>query len=353
MSPQDWESEFALYKTSPEYAVLNPNMKLEEFKKIYFMEWFHRVWGRFIGVSYFAGLLYFGAVRGRNPSSRVLTRKMLLGSTAVLVGIGAQGAVGWWMVASGLTDDLLEPGAHPRVSHYRLATHLALAFGLYTSMYLMGSRVLRNRRLLSDPEAAMKLVRALQSPQLVTFRRLSTALTVLIFITALSGALVAGLDAGLIYNEFPMMGTGLAPPVEELFDKFYSRKEDGSDLWWRNLLENPSTVQLDHRILATTSFCAVLSLLAYSRTAKIAAVMPQNVKKGIIGVVHLTIFQVVLGISTLIYMVPIPLGALHQAGSLLVLTGALGLAHRLHVPKSLLPHIQKRLAALQKHTPRP
>ncbi|KAJ2904671.1 hypothetical protein MKZ38_007412 [Zalerion maritima] len=347
---EDWEAEFTLYKSSPEYALLNPHMDLEEFKKIYFMEWFHRVWGRFIGVSYFAGLLFFAARRRR---SAALTRPMFYGASAVLLGIGMQGFVGWWMVASGLKDDLFAPGSHPRVSHYRLTIHLAMAFGIYTAMFLMGARVLRNRSLLGKPEEAIKLITALQRPELKTLRRLANALAALVFLTAMSGALVAGLDAGLIYNEFPMMGNGLAPPMKELFDKFYSRKEDGSDLWWRNILENPSTVQLDHRILATTTLCAVLALFAYSRTGRIAAVMPMSVKKGMTGVVHLTLMQVVLGISTLIYMVPIPLGALHQAGSLLVLTGALGLAHRLHIPKRMIPHIEKRLSGMTKPTVNP
>lgn len=341
MSGTDWEAEFALYRSTPEYAKLNPNMDLDEFKRIYFMEWFHRVWGRFIGVSYFAGLLYFAARKG--PSGhRYLSRRMLYGATAVLAGIGAQGFVGWWMVASGLTDDLFAQGAYPRVSHYRLATHLAIAFSLYTAMFLMGTRVLRNRWYLANPAEGLRIIAALQSPQLALFRRLTITITCLVFLTAMSGALVAGLDAGLIYNEFPLMGNGLAPPRSELFDHFYCRKEDGSDLVWRNIFENPSTVQLDHRILAISTLTAVLALWGYSRSPRVASTLPVHVKKAVNGLVHLTLFQVALGISTLIYMVPIPLGALHQAGSLLVLTGALGLAHRLHIPKSLVPHLKKR-----------
>jgi cytochrome c oxidase assembly protein subunit 15 len=163
----------------------------------------------------------------------------------------------------------------------------------------------------------------------------------------MSGGLVAGLDAGLIYNEFPKMGAGLVPPRSELWDKFYTRREDGSDLWWRNMLENPSTVQMDHRILAVSTFCAVLALFTYARSGRVAAALPRNARKGAAGLVHLVTLQAALGISTLIYMVPVPLAAAHQAGSLAVLTGALVLAHRLHVPRPTVRLIQKKLKQLQ------
>jgi cytochrome c oxidase assembly protein subunit 15 len=199
--------------------------------------------------------------------------------------------------------------------------------------------------MLFDPTAAVALASSLRNPTLSRFRTLVTGLTALVFTTIMSGALVAGLDAGLIYNEFPYMGVGLAPPSSELWDKFYSRREDGADLWWRNMLENPSTVQLDHRILATTTFCAILALFAYSRRASVAAVLPRAAKSGVTGVVHLALLQVSLGISTLIYMVPIPLAAAHQAGSLALLSGVLVLGHRLRVPKGTLTAVQRHLVA--------
>ena len=158
----------------------------------------------------------------------------------------------------------------------------------------------------------------------------------------------AGLDAGLIYNEFPYMGVGLAPPAKELWDDFYSHTPDRSDLWWRNMLENPSLVQLDHRILATTTFFSVLALFAYSRrgqAGKLAAAVPADVRKATMALVHLVCLQVALGISTLIYMVPVPLAAAHQAGALALLTGVLVLGQRLRVPKSTLRLVHKRLEA--------
>ncbi|KAL2259455.1 hypothetical protein VTK26DRAFT_6861 [Humicola hyalothermophila] len=336
MSAEDWQSEFDKYRASPEYKVINPHMTLEEFKKIYYMEWTHRIWGRFVGLSFVLPTVYFIARRRVTPRMAAT----LVGISAL---IGFQGFIGWWMVQSGLKDDLFAPGAHPRVSQYRLAAHLATAFVCYSWMLLAGLGVLRTHRFLRDPEAAVKTFAALNSPALRVLRGSVTGLTALIFLTVLSGALVAGLDAGLIYNEFPKMGTGFAPPKAELFDKFYSREEDGSDLWWRNMLENPSLVQLDHRILATTTFTFVVALFAYSRTARIKAAMPKNVKRGVNGLLHLALTQVTLGITTLLYMVPIPLAAAHQAGALALLTGALVLGQRLRVPKATVALVQKAL----------
>lgn len=340
MSAEDWQSEFDKYRASPEFKLLNPHMTIDEFKKIYYMEWTHRLWGRFVGLSFVLPALYFVARRRVSP-------KMALNLFGISSLIGFQGFIGWWMVKSGLKDDLFAPGSHPRVSQYRLTAHLGTAFVCYAWMLVSGLSILRARRMLADPRAALDAVKALQNPAIRTFRRTAFGLTALVFLTVMSGGLVAGLDAGLIYNEFPMMGLGLTPPKSELWDKFYSRKEDNSDLWWRNMLENPSTVQLDHRILAVTTFCSVLALFAYSRTGRLAAALPRDAKKGALGLVHLVTLQATLGISTLIYMVPVPLAAAHQAGSLAVLTGALVLAHRLHVPKPTIRLLQQRLKQIR------
>ncbi|KAK4164570.1 cytochrome oxidase assembly protein-domain-containing protein [Cladorrhinum sp. PSN259] len=336
LSFADWESEFEKYRASPEYKLINPHMDLDEFKKIYFMEWTHRLWGRFIGMSFVLPTIYFIA-------RRKVTPRMAANLVGISALIGFQGFIGWWMVKSGLKDDLFAPGSHPRVSQYRLAAHLATAFACYSWMFLAGLSVFRTNKALRDPEAAAKAFAALKSPALKVLRRSVLFLTALIFTTVLSGALVAGLDAGLIYNEFPKMGTGYMPPKAELMDKFYSRNEDNSDLVWRNMLENPSMVQLDHRILATTTFTAVMALFVYSRTGRVKAAMPADVRKGVLGLVHLASLQVILGISTLIYMVPIHLAATHQAGALALLTGALVLGHRLRIPKSTLALVEKAL----------
>lgn len=340
-SPEEWQSEYDKYRASPEFKMLNSSMTLHEFKQIYFMEWAHRLWGRFIGMSFVLPTIYFIARRRVTPRMACT----LVGISAL---IGFQGFIGWWMVKSGLKDDLFAPGSHPRVSQYRLAAHLATAFVCYSWMLLAGLSILRTHKAIKFPEQAIKNFTALQSPALKVLRGSVAALTVLIFTTVLSGALVAGLDAGLIYNEFPMMGNGLAPPKSELLDKFYSRHEDGSDLVWRNMLENPSLVQLDHRILAISTFTAVCALVAYSRSGKVKAVLPPAARKGITGLLHLVSLQVALGISTLIYMVPIPLAAAHQAGALALLTGVLVAGQRLRVPKATLAMVQRRMAQLAK-----
>jgi len=333
-----WESEFALYRASPEFKLLNPRMTLEEFKQIYWMEWIHRLWGRVVGITFLVPTAYF--IARRRVTGRMAVK--LLGICSL---IGFQGFLGWWMVKSGLKDDLFAPGSHPRVSQYRLTAHLGTAFICYLAMLWNGLQILNENRLLSNPTEGQKYLSSISSPALRVFRRSVGALAVLIFITAMSGGLVAGLDAGLIYNEFPYMGLGLTPPMKELFDPFYSHVTDRSDLWWRNMLENPSLVQLDHRIMATTTFTAVMAFWAYARfNPRVRAAMPVPVRKGVRGVVHLVWLQVTLGITTLLYLVPVPIASAHQAGALALLSGILVLASRAWVPKRTAKLIAQRLA---------
>ena len=335
-SAADWESEFDKYRASPEFKLLNPDMELHEFKKIYYMEWTHRVWGRVVGLSFVLPTIYFIARRRVTPRMAA----SLVGISGL---IGFQGFIGWWMVKSGLKDDLFAPGSHPRVSQYRLASHLAVATVCYSWMLLAGLTVLRTHRLLANPTAASDALKALRSPILAPLRRYNIALTLLILSTSGFGALVAGLDAGLIYNEFPMMGTGLTPPASELWDPFYSQREDRSDMWWRNMSANPSTVQLTHRVLATTTFFAVVAFFLYARRGRVRAALPPDARRAATGLLHLVSLQVTLGISTLIYMVPTPLASAHQAGAMCLLTMALVLANRLHVPPRTLAMVQRRL----------
>ncbi|KAK3365455.1 cytochrome oxidase assembly protein-domain-containing protein [Podospora didyma] len=303
LNDAQWESEFEKYRASPEFKLINPHMDLSDFKRIYFMEWTHRLWGRFIGLSFVLPTVYFIARRRVTPR--------MAGTLVGISGlIGFQGFIGWWMVQSGLKDDLFAPGSHPRVSQYRLATHLAAAFVCYSWMLLAGLKVLRTHKALRDPQAAAKAFKALQSPILRVLRGSITGLTALIFTTVLSGALVAGLDAGLIYNDIFKMGEGIVPPQSELWNRFYCRKEDGSDL---------------------------------CRTARVKGALPKDVRKGVNGLVHLVSLQVALGISTLIYIVPVPLAAAHQAGALALLTGVLVAGQRLRVPHSTMALVKRRL----------
>jgi cytochrome c oxidase assembly protein subunit 15 len=334
---EQWAAEFEKYRSSPEFKQLNPNMTAEEFKSIYYMEWTHRLWGRFVGLSFVLPATYF-VLRGR------MSKPMTIRVAGIAGLIGFQGFIGWWMVKSGLKDDLFAPGSHPRVSQYRLATHLGTAFLCYTAMLWNGLAILRERRLLKDPAAAEQNFALLRDPKLKVFRRSVAGLAALVFCTAMSGALVAGLDAGLIYNEFPYMGQGLTPPASELFNDFYTHREDKRDLWWRNMLENPSLVQLDHRIMATTTFISIIALQAYTRlTPSVKRILPAACRKGIHGVVGFACLQVALGISTLIYLVPTPLASAHQAGSLALLSWVLVLAGRSWVPKRAASLVAKRL----------
>ncbi|KIX06054.1 uncharacterized protein Z518_04028 [Rhinocladiella mackenziei CBS 650.93] len=339
MSDADWESEFAKYRSSPEFHMLNSRMTLEEFKSIYWMEWIHRLWGRFIGLSFVLPAAYFIA---RKRVSRSMAGR-LLGIAGL---IGFQGFIGWWMVKSGLKDDLFAPGSHPRVSQYRLTAHLGTAFICYLAMLWNGLDILRTNKILSLPAStAASTLNALRNPALRTFKRSVSLLAGLVYITAMSGGLVAGLDAGLIYNEFPFMGLGLTPPKSELWDQFYSRNPDHSDLWWRNMLENPSLVQLDHRILATTTFTAVMALWAFSRTGTMQKVLPPAARRGVHGVVGFVGLQVILGISTLLYLVPTGLASAHQAGSLALLTWTIVLGSRVWFPKQAARILAQRAQA--------
>lgn len=342
MDDTDWESEFTKYRSSPEFKLLNPHMSLSEFKSIYYMEWTHRIWGRVVGLTFILPSIYF--IARRKVSAPMAVK--LVGITGL---IGFQGVLGWWMVKSGLKDDLFAPGSHPRVSQYRLTAHLGMAFICYTAMLWNGLSVLRTHTLLAAPEKAAKVLATLGRPELRFFRRSVAALAVLVFCTAMSGALVAGLDAGLIYNEFPYMGPGFTPPKSELFSDFYSHTADKSDVWWRNALENPSLVQLDHRILATTTLTSIIALWIYTKSSTaVKSILPAAARKGMHGVVGFVFLQVTLGISTLIYLVPLPLASAHQAGSLALLSSVIILGSRIWVPRRASRLVRQKLHQLQR-----
>lgn len=146
----------------------------------------------------------------------------------------------------------------------------------------------------------------------------------------MSGGLVAGLDAGLIYNTFPHMGDDIIPSSNELMSPVFARKADQSDLFWRNMLENPTTVQLNHRILAVTTFFSVFAVHMYSH--RLRPIIPKNAYRTLNACMGLVTIQAALGITTLIYLVPIELATAHQAGALGLLTGILVLFQQLRRP---------------------
>ncbi|KAG8901896.1 hypothetical protein FRB99_005016 [Tulasnella sp. 403] len=341
LTRQQWEEEFDKYKATPEFKLLNHRITLEEFKSIFYMEYSHRVLGRFIGLVYVVPLAFFIASRRLSPK---LTPK-LVGLGALL---GFQGFLGWYMVKSGLEDELMEiPGAVPRVSQYRLAAHLAAALVLYCGMLAtaVGLRTdWKWAKAVTASEAtggrktynAEALSRFLASGVGRRFRGVAWGLGALVFTTAISGAFVAGLDAGLLYNEFPLMGGRLAPPADELFAKEYAKRPDQGDLWWRNLFENPTTVQFNHRCLAMTTYASTLALfLSTKYYTPLRSLIPPLTQRAVTAVFHAANLQVLLGISTLLYLVPVPLAATHQAGSVLLLSCVVGLLSSLRRPGAI------------------
>lgn len=325
MTQEEWEEEFVKYKSSPEFKQINSHIDLDEFKFIFFMEWIHRLWGRAIGAVFVLPAIYFAA--SRKTSARV--NKRLFGLSALL---GFQGFIGWWMVKSGLDqEDLDARKSKPTVSPYRLATHLGTAFLLYMGMTWTGLEILREHKWVKDPAKALKLFTMLDSPLLRPLRRMSLGVLALTFCTAMSGALVAGLDAGWIYNTFPKMGDNWVPPRRELMDPTFARNEDKRDMWWRNMLENPTTVQLNHRILGITTFCAVFALHMYCVKRK--HIIPKASDHSIKAMMGLVTLQVGLGITTLIWLVPISLASAHQAGALALFTSTILFASQLRKPR--------------------
>ncbi|KAJ3016874.1 Cytochrome c oxidase assembly protein cox15, partial [Thoreauomyces humboldtii] len=313
-SQQEWEEEFDKYKQFPEYKLLNHNITLAEFKSIFYMEWAHRMVGRFIGMAFVIPGAYF-AYKGY--MTRTIRNRSLLVATL----IGGQGLLGWLMVKSGLSDDLMEKAhAVPRVSHYWLAAHLCSAFTIYSIMLVTGLDILRSNK----TKAVASVKAALAGMDVRKFGRYAKGVSALVLLTAMSGAFVAGLDAGLIYNEFPYMGEGIVPSDMWALSTETPRNPNPVP-WWKNLLENPSAVQFNHRVMAMTTTTAVTGLWLYSRKVR----LPPNARLAVNCLLGMVGVQVALGISTLLYFVPTPLAAAHQSGSLTLLSISLWLVHAL------------------------
>ncbi|MPC14131.1 Cytochrome c oxidase assembly protein COX15 [Portunus trituberculatus] len=225
LSQAEWEKEFAQYQQYPEFMMKNQEISLQEFKFIWWMEYGHRQWGRCIGTAFLLPAAYFWH---KGWFTRAL-KKRIVACGAL---IGFQGLLGWYMVKSGLEKERFkEPSDVPRVSQYRLAAHLGTAFVLY-SLFLWNALGITN------PPQAIKQV----TTQAIKFRRLAHLTKGWVFLTALSGALVAGLDAGLVYNSFPKFADRWIPSDLLAFSPTL-----------RNFTENPTTVQFDHRILCVSS----------------------------------------------------------------------------------------------------
>ena len=277
LTEAQWTQAFEGYKTIPQYRELNAGMTLHEFKTIFWWEWSHRLLGRVIGAVYLLPFLFF---LWRGMFSPELKRRLW-----VIFGLGAlQGAVGWWMVASGLTQRV-------EVSQYRLATHLILALVIFAAIVWTLLRLADRPR----PAASSRL------------KISGVALLALTFVQLYFGALVAGLRAGRVYNTWPQIDGALIPSAARLFFE---------DPWWRNLFDNTLTVQFEHRMTAY----ALLALALLHAVDAVASRAGTAVVRGAWWLVAAIVVQAILGILTLLYQVPIDLALTHQAMAIVVLT---------------------------------
>lgn len=271
LTAEAWQHEFDEYKQTPQYKTVNSDFQVSDFKRIFWLEYLHRLLGRAIGLAVFVPLLYF-AVR------RQLPRALLLRCVAIFVLIGAQGTVGWVMVASGLNDQ-------PRVEPLKLAAHLLLAFSVFAVMLWTRWQVLGQER----------------SSATCCVAKLARLTLALLIIQITFGALVAGLRAGLTYNTYPLMDGQLIPSGLHLMQP-----------WWLNHLENVLTVQFQHRMMA-------LLVVASSIALVIAGWCQQNLRTELRMILIAVVAQFSLGIATLLSHVEIALASAHQLVALVML----------------------------------
>ena len=291
LNDEQWQQAFDGYKAIPQYREMNAGMSLHEFKTIFWWEWSHRLLGRIIGIVYLLPFLWF-MWRGFLPGD---LKRRLWGIFA----LGAlQGAVGWWMVASGLTQRV-------EVSQYRLATHLVLALLIFAA-------IVWTLRRLSE---GLGIVHAAR------LRLTGVVLLVLVFLQLYLGALVAGLRAGKVFNTWPEIDGGFIPSAARLFFE---------QPWWRNLFDNTLTVQFNHRMVAYTLLVvAILHLVDAVRARAGSAVI-----NGALWLAVAMTVQATLGILTLLHQVPISLGLAHQGVAIVVLTLAIAQVERLGASSS-------------------
>jgi cytochrome c oxidase assembly protein subunit 15 len=276
MSEAAWQSEFDKYRAIPEYQLQNKGMSMSEFQFIYWWEWGHRQLGRVIGLVWAIGLLGFWVAR-KIPTGWT-SRMVLLGALG-----GLQGAVGWWMVSSGLTGTMLD------VASYRLATHLGLAFVIlgFISWFVFQ---------LGQSEKDLIQRRRMRETRLFS---MGTGLMHLAFLQILLGALVAGIDAGRNYIDWPLMAGGFFPP-----DMFSLTP------WWRNFFEDDGLVQFIHRM---AGYLLMIFAIVVWRVARKSG--NTQVRFGFNAVLAMVFFQMVLGIVTVMYSAPWQIAIVHQLGA--------------------------------------
>ncbi len=285
---ESWEKLFALYRAIPQYHLLHEGMGLDGFQRLFWLEWTHRLWGRLIGLVVFVPLVWLALTRR-------IDRRLVPRLALIFVLGGLQGAVGWFMVASGFLPD------STAVAPARLVIHLGLALALYVALLWTGLSVLRP--VPARPFAGLRLVRGL-----------SLAAAGTLGLAILAGGFVAGTHAGLEYNTFPLMEGRLVPANYALLDPF-----------WRNFTQNIPAVQFDHRLLATLTAILASGVVfaAFVRPA------PGAVRAVALALDAAVLVQYGLGVATLLWVVPVALAAAHQANAVLALTAAVILLHLL------------------------
>jgi heme a synthase len=294
LSHAEWQAEFDRYKAIPQYRAIHPEMTLGAFKFIFFWEYLHRLWGRLIGVVFAVPFAWF-LVKGR------ISRRLAPRLFGLFVLGGLQGALGWYMVESGLSHRI-------EVSQYRLAAHLVFAVVIYLAILWVALDLLA-------PDAA-----APRAPRAAHLRRGLTAVIALVLLTLGAGAFVAGLRAGYIYNTFPLMAGGFAPP------EYWQLTP-----WWRNWFENPASAQFDHRLLAETTWLLIAGLWLYARRLDLAP----RARLLVHALFAMATLQAALGITTLLLVVPLPVAVAHQAGAILLVTAAVTARHALRRSRRL------------------
>ncbi|HXP75161.1 MAG TPA: COX15/CtaA family protein [Stellaceae bacterium] len=332
LSDADWAREFDHYRAIPQYQAIHAGMTLAEFKTIFFWEYLHRLWGRLIGVAFAAPFLWCLVAR---RLSWALAPKLAV----LLVLGGLQGALGWYMVESGLADRI-------EVSQYRLVAHLAAAVALYLAILWVAldlSRPLtlpllrsgplplppeRGRGASSMPAIPSPTKREREGPSAerwegegaspTPLRRALTALLVLTLLTLAAGGFVAGLRAGYVYNTFPLMNGYVVPPD-------YATASP----WYLNPFESLAAAQFDHRVLAELTWLWAIGVWVWSLRLDLA----REMRAALHALAAVATLQLGLGVATLVLVVPIPLAVAHQAGALLLVTAALVARHAARRPE--------------------
>jgi heme a synthase len=286
MTEQVWQETFEKYQQYPEFKIKNPDMDLTGFKSIFWLEFIHRVWGRSIGIVFLIPFMFF---LFRKKLDRKLIPKLI---TMFILG-GLQGVLGWFMVKSGLSD-------RPDVSQYRLTAHLIFAFILYGWILWTALGLLFPKPHTFKQQSAH------------AYKGFLSALTLLLVIAIISGGFVAGTDAGFIYNTFPLMGETLIPKDLFAFDPLI-----------KNFFENVVTIQFTHRVLTILIFVSAIGFWFKTLNQE----LPERTRMALHCLLATVILQVTLGITTLLFVVPVALAASHQAGALVLLTAMLWTRH--------------------------